>query len=75
MSPEITALLDQFLRDITAQGCGVFGLVYRMEPEPAMTILRNRSGDPAIQAESVMHIIKEAVHDGRIAEQDVQSVN
>lgn len=75
MSPEARELVDQFLRDMTALKCGVFGLVYCTEPEPALTILRNRSGSPVEQAESVLRIIRDAVADGRIDEQPVQPLN
>lgn len=72
---EVTALLDQFLRDMTGRGVGVFGLVYVMEPEPAMTIMQNRNADPVSQAESVLHIVRAAVQDGRIDHHHVTPLN
>ena len=76
MPAEVTALIDQFLRDLTRLHVGVFGLVYRTEPEPAMTIIRNRnSEDPVRQAESVFHIIRSAATDGRIDTHSVLPLN
>jgi hypothetical protein len=75
MTPEAREVIDQFLRDITALKCGIIGLVYCAEPEPAMTILRNRPGSPVAQAESMLAIIKSAEHDGRITEEPVQPLN
>jgi hypothetical protein len=67
MPIEVTALIDQFLRDLTKQNVGVFGLVYKTNGEPAMTIIRNNSDtDPAEQAASVHRIIQQAQTDGRI---------
>jgi len=75
MPEEATLLIDEFLRDITALGVSVFGLAYRLEPEPAMAIMRNTAGDPAAQAESIARIIKSAVQDRRIAEHNVTPLN
>ena len=75
MSAAVLLLIDEFLRDMTARGISVFGLAYRLEPEPAMAILRNTAGDPAAQAESVARIIKSAVQDGRIDEHKVSPLN
>jgi len=75
MPEEVTLLIDEFLRDLTARGISVFGLAYRLEPEPAMAIMRNTAGDPASQAESMARIIKSAVQDHRIDEHKVAPLN
>ena len=72
---DVMALLDQFLRDMTSRGVGVFGLVYCMEPEPAMVILRNRDSDPVEQAKMVLDIVQSAIHDGRVVAHTVTPLN
>ncbi len=74
--PEETAMLiEQFLRDMPRLGAGVFGLAYVGGAEPAMTLLRNRQGSPVEQAEAMLHIIKDAVADKRVAEFEVKLLN
>lgn len=72
---EIMALTDQFLRDMTRLGAGVFGLVYVTGDDPAMAVLRNRQEDPVEQAEVMLSIIKGAAQDGRIISQEVKPLN
>lgn len=69
------ALVDQFLRDMTGRGIGVFGLVYQMDPEPVMVVMRNRDTDPVQQAQMVLDIVRSAVHDGRVEHYTVTPVN
>lgn len=75
MPEDVMMLLDQFLRDMTSLNVGVFDLAYILGPEPAMTIIRNRNGDPVEQAATVLHIVRQAVTDGRIEEHPLKPLN
>jgi hypothetical protein len=75
LAEDARALVDQFLRDMTSRGIGVFGLVYQMDPEPAMVVMRNRDSDPIQQAQMVLDIVRAAVHDGRVEHYTVTPVN
>jgi hypothetical protein len=72
---EMTLLLESFVREMTKRGISVFGLAYRLEPEPLMAIIRNSTSDPVAEAESMTRIITSAVRDGRIRDHEVPPVN
>ena len=75
MPEEAAAILDQFLRDCTRLNVGIFGLAYVLGDNPAMSVLRNRQGDPVEQAKMVLNIIQSAVQDGRVETQEVKPLN
>lgn len=68
---EVNSIIERFIRDMTRQNCGVFGMVWQLEPEVGMTILRNSSGDPLVQAQTLVAIIDQAQQDQRIVETEI----
>jgi hypothetical protein len=72
---EAVILMEQFLRDASKLGCGVFGIVFQIEPEPGMGLMRTSDQDPVAEAEAMLRLIKRAKQDGRLAPQLIEPVN
>ena len=72
---DVVTLMEQFIRDMSRLKCGVFGVVYRTEPEPGIGLMRNTSGDPVKALDILRTIIQDAQDDGRIQNEYVLPLN
>jgi hypothetical protein len=76
MLPEdVNALIETFIRDMVSHNCAVFGLVYRAQPEPGMSLMRTGQGDPVETLDTLRQIIKSAQTDGRMLNCEVKPLN
>jgi hypothetical protein len=60
LSDDAVALMEQFIRDITAKGYAVFGLVFRTDPTIQMGMMRNTKDDPVKVMQIMTNVIKSA---------------
>ena len=72
---EAIALMEQFVRDISKTGCAVFGVIYRVEPEPGIALMRNTSGNPVHTLNMLRDIVQQACDDNRIEDRPVLPEN
>jgi len=72
---EVNALIETFIRDMVSHNCAVFGLVYRAQPEPGMSLMRTGKGDPIETLDILRGIIKSAQTDGRMLNCEVKPLN
>lgn len=68
---EVSSIVERFLRDMSRNNCGVFGLVWQADLEAGAAIIRNSAGDPLEQAEMIVQIIERAQANKLIRDEEI----